>query len=251
MAKQDGIIPLKGTIDNITFYKSGDGYVARKKGGISASRIATDPKFQRTRENGAEFGRAGSAGQLVRKTFRQIILNSADRKVVGRLTREMMKVVKADLLSDRGFRTAANGDPRLLEGFDFNANSTLASTFSIETEVNVNRLGGTLTISIPSYVSSKMVNAPQGATHYKLVSAGAAIDFATKKAVVEFQETADLAWDNTATAATDLVHHVPVASPNPLFVVFGIQFLQFSNGKLYPLQSGEFNSMSIIKVDKL
>ncbi len=59
MARQSGIVPLKGTIGNITFYKSQDGYLAREKGSLDAKRIASDPKFQRTRENGAEFSRAG------------------------------------------------------------------------------------------------------------------------------------------------------------------------------------------------
>ena len=59
MARQNGIIKLKGTIGDISFYKTGDGHLAREKGGIDASRIANDPAFQRTRENGAEFGTAG------------------------------------------------------------------------------------------------------------------------------------------------------------------------------------------------
>ena len=33
MARQKGIIKLKGTIGDITFYKSKDGYIAREKGG--------------------------------------------------------------------------------------------------------------------------------------------------------------------------------------------------------------------------
>ncbi|HEY0092582.1 MAG TPA: hypothetical protein VGB43_08860, partial [Flavobacterium sp.] len=63
MARQKGIIKLKGTMGGITFYKTSlDGHLAREKGGIEASRIASDPAFQRTRENGSEFGRAGRAG---------------------------------------------------------------------------------------------------------------------------------------------------------------------------------------------
>jgi len=48
MAKQMGIIPLKGTIGNITFYQSKAGHLARGKGGLNADRIATDPAFVRT-----------------------------------------------------------------------------------------------------------------------------------------------------------------------------------------------------------
>ncbi len=33
MAKQTGIIKLKGTIGDISFYKSADGHLARYKGG--------------------------------------------------------------------------------------------------------------------------------------------------------------------------------------------------------------------------
>ena len=34
MAKQTGIIKLKGTIGDISFYKSADGHLARSKGGV-------------------------------------------------------------------------------------------------------------------------------------------------------------------------------------------------------------------------
>ena len=59
MAKQTGIIKLKGTIGGISFYKTTDRHLACEKGGIDKSRIQNDPVFQRTRENGSEFGRAG------------------------------------------------------------------------------------------------------------------------------------------------------------------------------------------------
>ena len=62
MARQTGIIKLEGTIGDISFYKTRDGHLARTKGGVGGERIQNDPAFQRTRENGQEFGRAGAAG---------------------------------------------------------------------------------------------------------------------------------------------------------------------------------------------
>jgi len=91
MAKQKGIIKLKGTIGDITFYKSKDGYIAREKGGIDARRIATDPAFQRTRENGAEFGRAGKAGKTLRTALRPLLIYSSDSKMVSRLTQQIFR----------------------------------------------------------------------------------------------------------------------------------------------------------------
>ena len=48
MARQSGIVKLEGTIGNISFYKSQDGFLAREKGGVDGARIASDPAFQRT-----------------------------------------------------------------------------------------------------------------------------------------------------------------------------------------------------------
>ncbi len=99
MARQKGIIKLKGTIGNITFYKTNDGHLAREKGGIDAKRMATDPAFQRTHENGSEFGRAGKAGKVLRVALRLLLLNASDNRVVSRLTQSMVKVIQADTFS--------------------------------------------------------------------------------------------------------------------------------------------------------
>src|SRR5699024_5073881 len=101
MAKQRSIIKLEGTIGDIYFYKSKDGYLAREYSPLSAERIASDPKFQRTRENGEEFGRAGKAGKLLRIALKEVIQQGSDRKMVRRLFSEMIKVIHADQVSIR------------------------------------------------------------------------------------------------------------------------------------------------------
>ena len=51
-----------------------------------------DPAFQRTRENGAEFGRAGSLeAEDFANFFKSFVLNSADSRMVSRLTQRMVK----------------------------------------------------------------------------------------------------------------------------------------------------------------
>ncbi len=71
MARQKGVIKLTGQTGGVSFYKtSEDGYLARQKGGVDGERIKNDPEFERTRENGAEFGRAGVASKLLRTSIR-------------------------------------------------------------------------------------------------------------------------------------------------------------------------------------
>ena len=130
MARQKGIIKLKGTVGDITFYKSIDGYLAREKGGIEASRIATDPAFVRTRENGAEFGNAAMAGKLLRDTVRALSMNTSDSRVAARLTKVLAKVKNMDTTSVRGERNVGSGiatpaGKLLMKGFNFNIKAPL------------------------------------------------------------------------------------------------------------------------------
>lgn len=248
MAKQSGIIPLKGTIGNITFYKSGDGYMAREKGGVDAKRIASDPAFQRTRENGAEFGRAGRGSKLLRVAFRQLVQNASDRLMTSRLTRTMMEVIKADAVNGRGLRNVIDGEAELVTGFEFNNNGKLSTTLYAPFTGSINRVTGELSVNIPSFVPANMVQAPAGTTHFKIVSAGAEVDFENKTYVSQQQVTAALPWDNTATAVIDLLSTVTANSTHPLFLVLGIEFLQEVNGNMYPLKNGAFNALSVVKV---
>lgn len=128
MARQKGIVKLDGTIGDITFYKSKDGYLAREKGGVPAARIANDPAFQRTRENGSEFGRAGKAGKLLRNAIRGLLQNASDPRMVSRLTKEMVRVLQEDAVNPRGLRNVIDGEAELLAGFDFNINGKLGTT---------------------------------------------------------------------------------------------------------------------------
>jgi hypothetical protein len=156
---------LKGTIGNITFYKSKDGYLAREKGGLDANRIANDPAFQRTRENGAEFGRAGKAGKVLRNALRSLLQNTSDSRMIARLTKEMMKVIQADAVNPRGMRNVIDGEAELIEGFEFNVNSKLGTTLYAPYTSSINRVSGELSVNIPAFIPANMVAAPAGATH--------------------------------------------------------------------------------------
>lgn len=248
MAKQKSIIKLDGTIGGITFYKSQDGYLAREKGGVSGERIATDPNFQRTRENGAEFGRAGKAGKLLRNAIRGLLQNSADSRMVSRLTTEMVKVIQEDAINPRGLRNVIDGEAELLEGFEFNISGKLGTTLYAPYTSTIDRVTGTLSTSIPSFVPGNMIAAPGGATHFKIVSTGAEIDFEAETFVMDSSESGILPWDTTATAALTLDNTVTANSTKPLFLAVGIVFYQEVNSQMYPLKNGAYNPLALVKV---
>ncbi len=248
MAKQKSIIRLDGTIGGITFYKSKDGYLAREKGGISPERIRTDPAFQRTRENGAEFGRAGKAGKVLRKSIRGLLQNINDSRMVSRLTKEMLKVIQLDRINPRGLRNVIDGEAELLIGFDFNANGKLSNTLFASWEKTLDRATGEAGVLFEPFEASSMIGAPAGSTHYRLTAAAMSIDFEKEiyDSVIGSSDTLELSPIAGNAIAIDL--QLPADSTHPLFLALGIEFYQQVNEINYPLKNGAFNALQIIDV---
>ena len=251
MARQKGIIKLKGTVGGITFYKTQDGHLAREKGGVDASRIKNDPAFQRTRENGSEFGRAGTAGRVLRTAIRGLLLNSADNRMVSRLTQAMTKVIQADATSIRGERNVIDGEAELLDGFEFNIRGKLGTSLYAPFVPTIDRVTGQIKVVIPSFVPANMIAAPSGTTHYKIISAGVEIDFGAETFVAPTSASAILPWGIAPSTALTQTNTVTPASTKPLFLMLGIEFYQEVNGTMYPLKNGAFNPLAIAKVSGL
>jgi hypothetical protein len=248
MAKLKGPLKIQGTLGDITFAKTTDGYIAKEKTSLDGKRIATDPSFQRTRENGAEFTRAGKAGKLLRNAVHGLLQNAKDNRVASRLTKEMMKVIKADASSPRGLRNVIDGEAEMLEGFEFNVKAKLGATLYVPYTTVIDRVTGTLTVSIPSFVPADKIIAPAGTTHFRIVSTGAEVDFEKENFITDSKDSGVIAWDSMATAVINLANAVSVNSTHPLFLVMGIQFYQQVAGINNPLKNGAFNALSVVKV---
>lgn len=251
MARQKGIIKLMGTVGDITFYKAKEGFLAREKGGVDKSRIMNDPNFQRTRENGAEFGRAGASGKMLRTSFRAGLLNSADSRMVGRLTKEMVKVIQTDTVSDRGERNVIDGDLSLLRGFDFNINGKLSTTLYAPYSTTLARTTGDVTVDFAPFVPISMINAPSGTTHFKIEVASSDVNFADGIFNVSNADTGILPYDSAATSAISLEMEIPANSRQPIFLVLGIEFFQEINGVQYVLKNGAYNALQLIEVSQV
>src|SRR5947209_20449987 len=99
MAKQVGPVKLIGTIGDITFLKTQDGYLAKMRSSIASSRVKSGKAFQRTREVNAEFSQAARAGKLVRSSVKEMLQNAKDGKVVSRLQSKTFEVIHSDITS--------------------------------------------------------------------------------------------------------------------------------------------------------
>jgi hypothetical protein len=215
MAKQKGIFKVQGTVGGVTFFKSQDGYRLRELAGLDGGQIKNAAKFQRTRENGEEFGRAAKAGKLFRDTFATALLAGSDNRVISRLLKAMFDVQKSDTTSIRGQRTVTQGNLLLLEGFECNIAAPFSATVKAEPTVGIDRPTGKATVAFNPFIPEQMIMAPTGATHFKIVAAAAAIDFDAGDKTVDYQSTAELPWDITLRRPSACNARFPLPVQNP------------------------------------
>ena len=248
MAKQEGILKIQGTLENLTFYKSADGYKVRTKGGVSRNRILNDPSFARTRENGAEFGGSATAGKLLRNTLGTMLFNAKDPKLSSRLLKVMSLVKNLDTNSVRGERNVAEGmqteaGKLALKGFDFNARAALSSVLYCPFSVTVS----TGAIALSNFNAKLQLRNPAGATHFSMQSGAMNLDFATGVGEILFSELVN----NEVTASNLSINLVPSGVPAGVGVPMCfllIEFFQRINGVDYPLNNGAFNVLNLVLV---
>lgn len=249
MARQKGIIKLKGKIGDLSFYKTQDGHLAREKGGVDATRIANDPAFVRTRENGAEFGSSATSGKTLRDALRTMLMTASDNRVTSRLTKVMTDIKNLDTTSVRGERTVGTAITQavakvLLKGFNFNNRAILGSVLYKPYTVNT----GTGVITINGIVPINDIVFPSGATHMSVKGAWAKIDFSTNVYDVQMSNIVNVPLDGTSSNMVLTPAAAPAGTGTDLYLL-QIEFFQEVNGVQYSLKNGAYNALSIIEVN--
>ena len=163
----------------------------------------------------------------------------------------MVIVIQADTTSLRGLRNVIDGEAELLKGFEFNIRGKLGTSLFAPFVGAIDRVSGDITVDIAPFVPANMIAAPSGTTHFKIISAGAEIDFEAETFIEAHSETAILPWDATPTIAIAQTNAVTAASTKPLFLALGIEFYQEVNGQMYSLKNGAFNPLALIEVSGL
>ena len=248
MARLKGLLKIEGTLDELTFYKSQDGHLVKTKGGVSANRIASDPNFQRTRENNSEFGSMAQAGKLLRNVVRTLMMTASDGRVTARLTQLMSIIKNLDTTSIRGSRSVGVGiaDPLALaqlKNFNFNISAILSSILYKPYVVTP----ATGVIDITGLVPVNDIAFPSGATHLSIRGAFAVIDFANNTSEIEYTNVENLPIVGTVTTVTLTPAGVPAGAGTKMYFL-AIEFFQEVNGVQYSMKNGSYNSLSIVEV---
>ena len=251
MAQQEGIIKLKGKIGDLSFYKTKDGYQARKKGGASAKRIKNDPRYQRTRENMAEFAEVCSASKRMRDVLRAMIMLAHDPKMVSRLIARVYRMMKFDLINLRGERKVNNKSLVLLKDFNFNEMAPMHNVLLVKPLTVVNRETGSIELQIPEILPGVHLMGPKGISHFRITIGVAAInlDEGEEKSLIEMASSTYIRTTTAVVPSLVLNCSLPPNLLASIVILMNISFYKEVNEVYYLLNEGIHNSLSVVEVD--
>ncbi len=248
MAKYSSLFKVEGTLGEVNFYKSEDGYQMRTKGGVSKGRIANDPAFERTRENNEEFANSATSGKTLRNSIIDLLVDAKDTKLASRLTKQMSIVKNAGLLSPRGLRNVARGiltseGKNALKGFDFNRNAILTAV--LLSDYVLDPVTGEIVME--DFIPAFRLHFPEGATNVEFTSGFLNLDFATDIKDLQVSNVVNLPIDGRPTTVTLTPDAVPVGA-GQRFYFLKVAFFQEINSVQYPLKNGAYNALKLLEV---
>jgi hypothetical protein len=238
MAKQDGLIPLIGTIDNLSFSKSPFGYLARKKTGPTRKAVLKDANFERTRENAADFKTAVHAGTLIRSTIRPILRVSTNVWLNGRMNALLLQAVRSDKTNGRGKRAILPSELSILKGFEINANNPISKRKGILCKTKKNARKGIIQITIPSFIPTSALTPPEAATHFKIMTIYASINFTKTQLTNDLQNSDLLAISRRKTKAFTFQRPIINKEGQAQLLAVGIAFYKMVDGLEKLLKGG-------------
>jgi hypothetical protein len=267
MAKQTGLMKYSGTMGGVRHFKIKglQGDFAGLVGGPSGEQINSAPEFERTRENMNEFGGCATAGKSIRVGLSQIIKQMSDPQMTGRLTAVMKKINLEDGTEARGYRAILISQQRqYLKGFAFDKSVSLDGIFIAPYTITNTVPRDAATLTVPAFNPANLINAPAGATHFRLLVALAAVsDFAYNDTTGVYEpidtannELSAVAYSGyidlfapvaTSTVVTSTLPGTPTltADASVVFCV-GIEFYQAVGPNYYLFNSG--NALKIVDI---
>ena len=223
--------------------------MAKKKTAIvNRRRVLTDPVFEMTRQNNAEFARACKANRLLRHAFALAMPNKADRYVSGRLTKTMFNILQSDSISGRGERRVTKGVLGILEGFNFNRETSLQNVLRAPYSVFIDHEVTQVTISFPSFMAKAMIETTCGANACKLSGIAASLNLEEETWPVDPVQTDILDILRHPTETLQL--HLPVLdhqNTHIIIIAVGIEFFHELRGRYQPVDK-KYNALAVVKV---
>jgi len=250
MARQTGIIKIKGSIGDLSFYESAGIQLVRKKTGATKKQIETDPRFQRTKENAQEFGQTMKSCRLLKQQLQDILFQCTDKSFFNRLVSRMSMVLKSDPVHRRGERIVTGRGLELLGGLETNWNFKFKDQVLTDIHVSFDAAKGAGIVAIPAFIPAQRIRRYETSTHAQLVFA--VIEFgATIPAQIEpivWRSDYYALFNTRSILSTKFSFGWIPKLGNALIVLGGVCYFEQIAGSYFPVAKGKYNAMLFDKI---
>jgi hypothetical protein len=173
-----------------------------------------------------------------------------DPKFNSHVIKQMHLVAFSDTESEYGSRHANKGNLQLLEGFDLNHELSLERALPVRLEHSLDMTTGTIQLRVPSCIVRRKKVLPAGATHFKIVSCAAALNFDRHRYTNTIAES-ELLPLSKQVQAVELEHSL-VGKPGQVMVhTVGMVFYKVEEGKVELLRGGMMRVVEVVRIEVL
>lgn len=178
MAKNQGIVRLRGSIDGVTYTEGINGKLSRSRTSLSKAKMDANPKFHRLRLMQEELASYSRYGALMRSGVRSELARIKPFRGVQRLNKLLNALKNEDTVNRMGQRTVSRGlrsarGRNMLMDFDFYGKTKVSSL--VEKKFSIDLATGEARIVDFNPFSDLIV--PATATHVSFKSFFMGLDF--------------------------------------------------------------------------
>jgi hypothetical protein len=237
----------------ISIYKNKNGKtIIRRKPNIS-KKVKTHPNYIRTRENAAAFGKASSAGRMIRRVLHPWVDKINDSRTTNRLVKLLMVVIRGGNYRRSMNPQVADGSLQALRDFQFNPKISINNAFIRPYTIELADNNKQVVIEIPAFIPTESVfNSSARFTHFKLIPIVAAFNFESGncKLLAEVPEN-PLPYNGKKTKPIRLTADIEVEGNVIIIIALAVEFYQAQHQNYYAaIASGGQDALGIIEVIK-
>jgi hypothetical protein len=250
MAEFIGPFKFKGRLDDLVGRQCGDKTILQKITGPSREKVLTSESCELTRRNAGEFKLVTGDSALLRRALGATLDGVRDSGLNARMNGLMHHVSRSDVQSGYGYRHAGASDLSLLTGFDFSKALSLDNALPVPFEHSLDVITGVVRLVIPSFIARNKREYPKGATHFRIVSCAALVDFAQGQYANSIKSTELLPLSKKTSATICHDHRLTVRPGEVLLQVMGIEFYRVLDGKVVLLKGGVMKILEAVQMEK-
>jgi len=248
MAKYESIVTIRGTIDDLTFRNTAEGKIVGRKTGPTREKVLTHENFKRTRINASQFRQVIKDATLLRRALGSMLDGVRCTTLNGHVNGLLYRASEADKVNDYGSRCAAAGDIGVLTGFDLNPKFSLDTVLGVQPAHSMDVTRGRIKVEIASFIAYKRRGYSKEATHFRMISGGALLNFSNNSYSKNIRMGELLPLGRKTPGAICLEHQLNGKPGDVMVQVMGIQLYKLVNGEEVLVKGGAVRILKAARI---